>query len=481
MAFELKFEEENHLSFPEHPSLIEEGKFMGREDIAKLSVPSSVYKISPCAFKDCKNLAQVYLGESVSTIEKEAFSGCEKLFILYLPSSITYIAEDAFSGCFENVKSYKIYGYEGSYAEKFANDNGLSFIALTDEDKLEKAKELFDQDIDSDLQVMVFREAMLNRFNPVIQMKGTLYLAIAYLIGRGVPESDVLADQTMSLSDSYYEFSLFSPLKDESKDQLLRVQKRIELFFNEDAKEIREMIRDVELEKKSVLECKSKLYPKSLTDEDKEKLNVLLETRRKEEKEEKSKDSSFRILYLHGLKGSKEDPIGKELKEKLPYLVKTIDIPSDPYYGMLKVKDTLESYHPDLIVAHDFSCLYALRVKAYSRILIHPWLDTNEVRYILPLDTYPYENGHLGKSSYLVDYEFMDEVEDLSYIEIDPLGVNYAIFSKEEKDNSSYQMFEKLSKDENIYLSSGDFAFSPTELTLDIIKRLARDGKKEEA
>ncbi len=148
---------------------------------------------------------------------------------------------------------------------------------------------------------------------------------------------------------------------------------------------------------------------------------------------------------------------------------------------MLKVQDAIESYHPDLIVANEFSCLYASRVKAYSRILIHPWLDTNEVRRILPLDTYPYENGHLGKSSYLVDYEFMDKVDDLSYIETDPSGVNYAIFSREEKDNSSYQIFERLSKDKNIYLSSGDFAFSPTELILDTIKRLAHDGKKEEA
>lgn len=479
MAFELNFEDDNHLSFPEHPNLIEEGKFQSREDILRVSIPSSVYKVSGSAFKDCKNLNQVYLGESVSTIENEAFSGCEKLFLLYLPKSLTYISDDAFSGCFETVKSYQIYGYEGSYAEKYVSEKGLSFCTLVDEDKLEKAKELFDKDVDSDLQVLVFREAMLNRFNPFVQMKGSLYLAIAYLIGRGVNESDVLADQTLSLSDSYYEFSLFSPLKDESEEQLVRVKKRIELFYNGEGKKIREMIRDVELENISVLECKYKLYPESLTDTEKEQLNILHEKERKEEEEEKSKKNTFRILYLHGLKGSKEDRLGKELKEKLPYPVKTIDIPSDPYYGMLKVEDTVEKYHPDLIVANDFSSLYAVRMKAYSRILIHPWLDTYEIQQTLPKDTYPYESGHFGKGSYLVDSEFMDEVDDLSYTKIDPLGVNYAIFSKEEKDNSSYQMFKKLFKGENVYISSGDFAFSETELTLDIIKRLTSDVRKE--
>ncbi len=476
MALDFNLEAEDHLSFPEHPSVIEKDSYQKRDDISVLSIPSSVYKISAHAFCECKKLREVYLGESISTIEEGAFKECESLSYLYLPSSITYIAEDAFDGCFEKEFGCHICGYEGSYAEKYTHEKGLPFISMVDEERLQKAKELFDKDIDSEAQVVVFREAMLNRYNPVVQAKGSLYLSIAYLIGRGVPPSDVLAEQNLSLSDSYYEFRLYSPMKNETEDQILRVKKKLETIYNGLSIVIRDLSEDVLMENKTVLQCKRELYPESLNEDEKKKLAKLDEEEKKEEEYEKSKDNSFRVLYLHGLGESKEDPIGLELKERLSYLVRTIDIPADPYYGMKKVNRVVSEYHPDLIVASDFSSLYALRMKAYSRILIHPWIDIDDIPYHLTKENHMYKTSHFGKCEYLVDDQFLDETDDIKYIETYPLGVNYAIFSENEKNNPSYRMALDLFTEENICFSKEGDAYSPTELTLDIIHRILQDG-----
>ncbi len=479
MALEFNLEDENHLSFPNHPSVIEEGVFQKRGNLSVLSVPSSVYKISAHAFEDCRNLREVFLGESVSTIEEGAFKGCESLAYLYLPSSITDIAEDAFDGCFEKPLGCHVYGYEGSYAEKYMQEKGLPFIPMVDEERLEEAKKLFDQDIDSEKQTLVFREAMLNRYNPLVQSKGSLYLAIAFLIGRGVHESDALADSNMSISDSYHEFRLYSPIKDETEDQILRMKKKLETLYNGFGKVIRNMIQDVLTESKTVSQCKRELYPESLTEDEKEELAKLDKEEKEEEEYIKSKDGSFRILYLHGLGENKEDPLGLELKKRLPYPVKLIDIPTDPYYGMEKVRKVVSEYHPDMIVANDFSSLYALRMKAYSRILIHPFIDTDDVPYRVTKGNHMYKRPHFGKYEYLVDDAFMDESDDIQYIEIHPLGVNYAIFSEKEKKTASYQMFVDLFHSENIFISKGDSAYSPSELAMDIIHRIHPEGKAE--
>ena len=54
------------------------------------------------------------------------FCGCSSLTIVTIPSSVTSIRSDAFYG---HSSSLVIYGEAGSYAETYANENSISFVA----------------------------------------------------------------------------------------------------------------------------------------------------------------------------------------------------------------------------------------------------------------------------------------------------------------------------------------------------------------
>lgn len=105
------------------------------------------------AFEDCAALTSVELGgESYShRIEDCAFKGCTSLKDFTIPLGTTYVGGDCFSSSLETVvvpqsvermhelnnawPTFKrtiqtIYGYSGTYAETYANENGIEFVDL---------------------------------------------------------------------------------------------------------------------------------------------------------------------------------------------------------------------------------------------------------------------------------------------------------------------------------------------------------------
>jgi hypothetical protein len=70
-----------------------------------VSIPKGVSSIGDSSFKNKKTITQVIIPSAVSSISAKAFSGCNSSMI--------------------------ICGYEGSYAEKFANKNNFTFKSLT--------------------------------------------------------------------------------------------------------------------------------------------------------------------------------------------------------------------------------------------------------------------------------------------------------------------------------------------------------------
>ena len=67
-----------------------------------------------------------------------AFVDCPNLKSVIIPSSVSLIAYRAFGYVFDNesrlvkMEDFTIYGYEGTIAETYANENGFTFIPLDD-------------------------------------------------------------------------------------------------------------------------------------------------------------------------------------------------------------------------------------------------------------------------------------------------------------------------------------------------------------
>lgn len=130
---------------------IGEAAFEGCERLTQVTVPGSVTSIEAGAFGFCDSLTQVTILEGVMSIEAGAFEYCESLAQVTIPQSVTSIEDYAFGGCCDltqvtiprNVTSIgdnafydsgltTIYGYSDSYAESYAKENGLAFIALAE-------------------------------------------------------------------------------------------------------------------------------------------------------------------------------------------------------------------------------------------------------------------------------------------------------------------------------------------------------------
>ncbi|MCD8028342.1 MAG: leucine-rich repeat domain-containing protein [Erysipelotrichaceae bacterium] len=99
-------------------------------DITSVVIPDTVTYIGEGAFCDCANLESVTIPDSVTYIGDEAFAYCPKLLRLDISTSVLYIGEYAFASDIDwdkDTATYKItlYGYAGSYAEKYANENGI--------------------------------------------------------------------------------------------------------------------------------------------------------------------------------------------------------------------------------------------------------------------------------------------------------------------------------------------------------------------
>lgn len=81
--------------------------------------------IGDSAFSFCKNLLSITIPNTVSIIGGEAFYMCENLQSVTIPDSVTSISDSAFDYCYQ----LTIHGAAGSYAERYAKQNNIPFIA----------------------------------------------------------------------------------------------------------------------------------------------------------------------------------------------------------------------------------------------------------------------------------------------------------------------------------------------------------------
>ena len=96
--------------------------------LTNITLPNSVTSIGDYAFSDCDELTSIIIPDGVTAIGRNAFEGCSSLSSITIPDSVTSIGDDAFTSW----NKLKIYGVKGSYAEKYAKDNGVPFVSISD-------------------------------------------------------------------------------------------------------------------------------------------------------------------------------------------------------------------------------------------------------------------------------------------------------------------------------------------------------------
>lgn len=96
-------------------------KYSCRNDIKNIKFSDSLYSIGVAAFSLCRNLESVKIPKGCVDIQSDAFFCCTSLKRIEIPSSVTTIGIDAFP------LDATLIVERGSYAERYARDNGIYF------------------------------------------------------------------------------------------------------------------------------------------------------------------------------------------------------------------------------------------------------------------------------------------------------------------------------------------------------------------
>ena len=92
--------------------------------LSTIKLPNSVTEIEGGAFA-YSDLTTLVLPDSLTTIGNGAFSKCQYLTDIVIPNSVSSIG----NWVFDNSQNVTIHGSAGSYAESYAKENGIPFVA----------------------------------------------------------------------------------------------------------------------------------------------------------------------------------------------------------------------------------------------------------------------------------------------------------------------------------------------------------------
>ena len=123
--------------------------FRNCDGLEKIVIPNSVTTIGNGVLYDCDSLTNISLGSGIFKLSESCFEHCDKLESIVLPYTVTEIGNNAFKNCVAlktisiprntsvigtSVFSYPakmtIYGVTGTYAEKYAGEQGIKFVAI---------------------------------------------------------------------------------------------------------------------------------------------------------------------------------------------------------------------------------------------------------------------------------------------------------------------------------------------------------------
>ena len=87
-----------------------------------ITIPSNIKAIGDYAFQHDSSLTEVVIEEGITSIGTESFGECEKLTKVVIPGSV-----DEISGGFRGSKNVTLDVVSGSYAESYAEENGVTY------------------------------------------------------------------------------------------------------------------------------------------------------------------------------------------------------------------------------------------------------------------------------------------------------------------------------------------------------------------
>lgn len=101
--------------------------FDGYTSLRFVLMQDSITEIDCYAFSNCSALQSIIISMNVEVLRACVFQNCTTLEEIRIPAKVWYAEEWALKGC-ENLKT--ILGHTNSFAEKYAQENGLEFISL---------------------------------------------------------------------------------------------------------------------------------------------------------------------------------------------------------------------------------------------------------------------------------------------------------------------------------------------------------------
>lgn len=125
------------ITIPDSVTYIGSWAFNNCTSLESAKIGSGVERINRHAFANCTSLKELTLSEGLESIGDEALIGCTSLKSITVPKSVNEIGENAIAMTYNNdgegyvpVSGAVIYGYNGSAAETYADENGIEFVAL---------------------------------------------------------------------------------------------------------------------------------------------------------------------------------------------------------------------------------------------------------------------------------------------------------------------------------------------------------------